>query len=394
MLAISSVPYRHLCHARDRYVRIKANIRTAGYAFWVAAITRTRYAKAGDVDIAYQVLGDGPIDVLLYTGAIIPIECMDEEPSMARFQHRLASFSRLLRFDRRGIGLSDRGSASAPPTMEQWADDGVAVMDAVGSEQAVVLAPFETAHAGLMLAIAYPERVTGLVIMNGGARAAWAPDYPCGIPETEIDTAVALGAETDAVEKGHDVLSLFAPSVAEDNAFRTWWDRAGNLGATPSMATAMNAMEWESDVRHLLPLVKVPTLITHCDSNPLFDGGSGRYLAEHIPGAKFVELPGTDMLYWVGDTGPLLDEIEEFATGVRRRVRFGASPEHRVVHRHRRVHRPRRADSETDAGGTFSTATIRACAPRSRASGVARSRPSETVLWSRSTALVEPSNAP
>jgi class 3 adenylate cyclase len=269
------------------------------------------------VDIAYQVLGEGPIDVLLYTGAIIPIECMDEEPSMARFQRRLASFSRLLRFDRRGIGLSDRGSASAPPTMEQWADDGVAVLDAVGSDQAVILAPFETAHAGVMLAIAHPERVTGLIIVNGGARAEWAPDYPCGIAATAIDTAVALGAEPDAVEQGHDILSLFAPSVADDAAFRTWWDRAGNLGATPAMATAMNTMEWQNDVRHLLALVEVPTLITHSKNNPLFPAELGRYLAEHIAGAKYVELAGTDILYWVGDTGPLLDEIEEFATGVR-----------------------------------------------------------------------------
>jgi class 3 adenylate cyclase len=294
-----------------------SNMRTALYAFWVASSTRTRYAKCGDVDIAFQVLGDGPIDVLLYTGAIIPIDCMDEEPSMARFQRRLASFSRLVRFDRRGIGLSDRGSASAPPTMEQWVDDGVAVMDAVGSEEGVVLAPFENSPAGVMLAIAHPERVTGLVIMNGTARAAWAPDYPCGIPQTRIDSMARLVLEPDAVEQGHDVLSLFAPSVADDTALRAWWDRAGNLGATPAMARGMNAMEWEADVRHLLPLVSSPTLIIQCATNPLFHVGHGRYLAEHIPGAKYVELPGADVLFWVGDTGAILDEIEEFVTGVR-----------------------------------------------------------------------------
>ena len=269
------------------------------------------------MEIAYQVVGDGPIDVLLYTGATVPIECMDEEPSMARFQRRLASFSRLLRFDRRGIGMSDRGSASSPPAMEQWAVDGLAVMDAVGSEQAVVLAPFVTAHAGLLLAVAHPERVSGLVVINSGARGAWAPDYPIGIRETVVDAHLAAEVEPDAVEQGHDVLSLFAPSVANDAAFRAWWDRAGNLGATPAMATAMNTMEWQSDVRSFLPLVKIPTMITHCASNPLFPAEMGRYLADHIDGAKYVELAGTDVLYWVGDTGPLLDEIEEFATGVR-----------------------------------------------------------------------------
>jgi class 3 adenylate cyclase len=201
--------------------------------------------------------------------------------------------------------------------MEQWVDDGVAVLDAIGSQQAVVLAPFENSPTGVMLAATHRERVTGLVIMNGFARAAWTPDYPCGVRQTVIEPWQRLVAETDAVEQGHDVLSLFAPSVADDTAFRARWDRAGNLGATPATARAMAALEWGADVRHLLPMVSVPTLITQCATNPLFHTEHGRYLAEHIPDAKYVELPGTDVLFWVGDTGAMLDEIEEFVTGVR-----------------------------------------------------------------------------
>jgi class 3 adenylate cyclase len=283
----------------------------------VASGTRTRYAKCGDVDIAYQVLGDGPIDLLLYTGAIIPIDCMDEEPTMARFQRRLASFSRLLRFDRRGMGLSDRGSASAPPTMEQWVDDGLAVMDAVGSERAAVFAPFIDAPVGIILAATHPDRATGLVIVNGAARTAWAPDYPFGVPLTALDVMSQLGVDPDAVERGHDILSLFASSTAGDPAFREWWDRSGNLGATPATAKALGAIWMEADVRHLLPQVGVRTLVAQRVDDPPLDAANGRYLAEHIPEATYVELPGRDLLYWVGDTGAMLDEIEEFLTGIR-----------------------------------------------------------------------------
>jgi len=283
----------------------------------VAPSTRTRYAKSGGVDIAYQVLGDGPIDLLLGTGLIIPIDCMDEEPSMARFQRRLASFGRLIRFDRRGIGLSDRGSPSAPPTLEQEAQDSLAVLDAVGSERAAVIAPMVAAPDGLTLAATHPERVSHLVVMNGFARLMWAPDYPHGIRQRWIDDRRVVGTEPDAVDQGVDFLADVAPSVATDPAFRTWFDRAGNLGASPVMARAITAMSFDSDVRHLLPMISVPTLVIHRADNPLFGVGHGRYLAEHIAGAKYVELPGADLLHWVGDTERMLDEIEEFITGVR-----------------------------------------------------------------------------
>lgn len=285
----------------------------------MASSTRTRYADAGGIEIAYQVLGEGPTDLLMYGGGSIPIGCVDDEPSMARFHRRLASFCRLLRFDRRGVGLSDRGSASAPPTTEHWMQDGMAVLDAVGSERASVLAPFIDSPTGLMLTAAHPERIGGLVVINGAARAMWAPDYPDGIPQSLVDSVgiFRLGAEPDAVEQGYDALAVFAPSVAADTAFRSWWDRSGNLGMTPAMARAGQGALYTTDVRHCLPDIRVPTLVMQRADNPVFAIGHARYLAEHIPGAKLIELPGPDLLYWVGDTGPMLDEIEEFLTGVR-----------------------------------------------------------------------------
>jgi len=319
---LSAVAYRHagdiptwaVSGIFGRYER--AITRTPRYPFRVASGTRTRYARCGEVDIAYQVLGDGPIDVLLCSGTTIPIDCMDEEPSIARFQRRLASFGRLLRFDRRGVGLSDRGSASHPPTYEDWVQDSIAVLDAVGSKQAAVFTSWISAPQGVMLAALHPGRVSRLIVVNGTARGLRAPDYPMGFSESQVDITKRLTPDPEAVEQGHDILAVVAPSVADAPAFRAWWDRAGNLGATPAMAQVMLRQFYEIDVRHQLPLLRVPTLIIQ-RADVLFGFGQGRYLADHIPGAKYVELPGADNVYWVGDTGPMLDEIEEFVTGVR-----------------------------------------------------------------------------
>ena len=270
------------------------------------------------MDIAYQVLGEGPLDLLLYTGAIIPIDCMDEEPSLARFQRRLSSFGRLIRFDQRGVGLSDRGSPQQPPTHEQWVEDAIAVLDAAGSERAAVVAPYLSSAEGIALATKYPDRVTSLVVVNGAARLRPAPDYPCG-PDQALLDALWPALEPEATEQGEDLLAMIAPSVADDPAFRAWFDRAGNLGATPAMARAHWVAVFRADVRSLLAQVRVPTLIMHrSDLAAIFlDVEHGRYLAAHIPGATYVELPGVDALYWVGDTLQMLDEIEEFVTGVR-----------------------------------------------------------------------------
>jgi class 3 adenylate cyclase len=269
------------------------------------------------VDIAYQVLGEGPFDLLLYSGSTIPIECVDDEPSMARFQRRLASFSRVIRFDRRGVGLSDRGSPTALPSHGDWVQDALAVLDDLGTERAAIFAPFTGIVEGVMLAAMQSERVSGLVVVNGAARAGWAPDYPVGLPQEVADAASAVAGDPDEVEHGYDSLAMFAPSVASNPVFRSWWDRSGNLGATPAMARWLVNVTLTIDIRDLLPRVRVPTLILHRANMEILNVEHGRYLARHIPGARYVELPGADILYWVGDTGPMLDEIEEFLTGVR-----------------------------------------------------------------------------
>jgi class 3 adenylate cyclase len=269
------------------------------------------------MDIAYQVLGDGPIDLVVLPGPSIPIDTIDMEPSMYRFHRRLASFSRVIRFDQRGIGLSSRIPSIDMIAPTFWADDVIAVMDAVGCEQAAILAPGFTAMSGIIVAADHPDRVTSLVIINGAARLLWAPDYPVGAQVDLAGPFMTVAQEPDAVEQGFDALEILAPTVAGDDAFRSWWDLAGNRAASPTMARAITKMVAEADVRDVVGRVTVPTLILHRDSSAFVAVGHGRYLAEHIAGSRYVELPGADALYWVGDTVPVLDEIEEFITGVR-----------------------------------------------------------------------------
>jgi class 3 adenylate cyclase/pimeloyl-ACP methyl ester carboxylesterase len=283
----------------------------------VVQAPRTRYASCGDTDIAYQVFGDGPMDLVVLPGPSIPIDTIDAEPSMYRFHRRLASFARVIRLDQRGIGLSSRVPSGDVIGPKFWAKDVIAVMNAVGCEQATILAPGFTGATGLVLAADYPERVSSLVIVNGAARASYAPDYPIGAELDTLDPDATLLVDPDAVEQGFDMLGIIAPSVARDDAFRAWWDMAGNRAASPSMAVAMIKTIRHADVRDTLPRITAPTLILHRADSDFTPVAHGRYLAEHIAGSRIVELPGEDSLYWVGNTGPLLDEIEEFITGMR-----------------------------------------------------------------------------
>ncbi|HEY6316646.1 MAG TPA: adenylate/guanylate cyclase domain-containing protein [Acidimicrobiia bacterium] len=278
----------------------------------------TRYAKSDDVYIAYQVLGDGRADLLVFSSSVLPIDSMNEEPLLDRFHDQLASFCRVLRFDMRGVGMSDPVAPSHPPTLEQWMQDAVAVLDAAGSDRTALFAPRDASLQAILLATTYPDRVSSLVIVNGTARAAQAQDYPVGIPHRVLDSFLELNMESDAVERGLDYLAIAAPTVATDETFRAWWNRAGHRGASPRTSRAIQAVYLQADVRPLLPLVQVPTLILHRRDDSVFRVGHGRYLAEHIPDARYVELPGADDLYWVGDTAEMLDEIEEFLTGARR----------------------------------------------------------------------------
>ena len=291
----------------------------------MAQAPRTRYAKCGDIDIAYQVVGEGPVDLLVLPGPIIPFDSIEAEPTLYRFHRRLASFARLIRFDHRGTGLSSRASLDElGPSI--WAQDAVAVMDAVGCEQATVFGSGYTAMTGFVLAAEHSERVRSLVIVNGAARLLWATDYPAGAQFHRAETFTTLSVEPDAIDQGFDVLQNISPTVADDEAFRIWWDNAGNRAMSPSMARAFGEVLVSSDVRDTLARITAPALIVHRGDSTFISVEHGRYLAEHIAESHYVELPGADALYWVGETGPMLDEIEEFVTGVR-----GGSDAERVL---------------------------------------------------------------
>jgi class 3 adenylate cyclase len=268
------------------------------------------------MDIAYQVFGDGPGDLVVLPGPFIPFDSIESEPGLYRFHRRLASFARVIRFDQRGMGLSSRASLDEIGP-EFWAQDAIAVMDAAGCEQATIFASGYTAMSGLVLAADHPERVRSLVIVNGAPRIRWAPDYAPGADASRVDPFKTVGVEPDAVEQGFDVLERIAPTVASDQAFRTWWDNAGNRAASPSMARAVSEVLTESDVRDKLALITAPTLILHRRDCQFISVEHGRYLAEYIAGSRYLELPGADSLHWIGETAPILDEIEEFMTGMR-----------------------------------------------------------------------------
>ncbi len=282
----------------------------------VESLPAVRYAKNGGVHLAYQVLGVGPPDVLMMSFGVLPIDSMDEEPGLSRFQRRLASFGRVIRFDGRGIGLSDPVAPSSPPSLEEWVEDAVAVLEAAESPGAAVFAAAEACAEAIVLASGHRDRVTSLILVNGTARLVSGPGYR-GVSPEAIERFLAVNLEVDAVEQGFDDLVLNAPSVAGDPGFRRWWDRAGKRGASPAVARSILAMRYRADVRGLLSQVNQPTLVLHRRDTRVIRAEQGRYLAEHIPGAKYVELPGADELYWVGNVSALLDEIEEFLTGTR-----------------------------------------------------------------------------
>ena len=273
----------------------------------------THYARSGEVNIAYQVVGEGPRDLVLVPGWVSNIEVFWEEPSMARFLQRLASFSRLILFDKRGTGLSDR--VSDMPNLETRMDDVRAVMDAVRSTRAALLGYSEGGPLCMVFGATYPERTAAVVMIGSFARRSWAPDYPWGPTREEYEQRVEEYTRNWGGPVGLDVR---APTVARDPRFREWWSRLLRQGASPGANRRLMAMNVEIDVRHVLPAVRVPTLIVHNAGDGSVPVEYGRYMAERIPGAKYVELRGDDHLPWVGNADAILDEVEEFLTGARR----------------------------------------------------------------------------
>ncbi len=267
--------------------------------------------------MAYHVLGDGPIDLLAFnSGTNIWID-RDDEPHWSRFDRRLASFSRLIRFDPSGVGLSDPlvGEGSGP-TIELWVQDALAVLDAVGSSQAALLGVSAGGLVAMLFAATCPERTSAQVLIHCWARMARDSDSPWGWPKDVLDRWVDTVPNPTSRGDAFDDLALSAPSLTGDVEFRSWWTRAGER-SSPAIARAMDVLTMGSDIRAVLPLINTPTLVLHRIDNPMVPIGHGRYLAANIPGAELIELPGQDHIPFAGDTDALLDDIEEFLTGTR-----------------------------------------------------------------------------
>jgi class 3 adenylate cyclase/pimeloyl-ACP methyl ester carboxylesterase len=263
-----------------------------------------RYAQSGDVSIAYQVVGDGPLDLVLVPGFISHLEFDWEEPRHAAFLERLGSFSRLIRLDKRGTGLSDRHGGVAD--FETRMDDVRAVMDAVGSEQAAVFGYFEGGPMSILFAATYPERTQALLLF-GTYATIWTSELEESQRAAIVDNVVAHWGDGETILR-------FAPDA--DDVMRTWWGARERLGGSPGAIRQLITATNTNDVSEFLPLVQASTLVLHRTHDPMLDLDEGRYLSAHIPGARFVELPGSSTLPWI-DADPLLDEIEEFLTGAR-----------------------------------------------------------------------------
>jgi class 3 adenylate cyclase len=274
----------------------------------------TQYARLGDLHLAYQVLGKGPRDILLLDQWFSHMEAQWDVQPLAEFRERLASFGRLIMFDKRGSGLSDPIPTSALPTVEEWMDDIPAVLDAVGSENAVVITNLGGGILATTFAAAHPERVSSLILVDCFARFLVAPDFPIGAPQEELERTLE---EADLTMGRGLMIDLFAPSVAKDDRLRRTWSRYERQASSPGSTIATVRLIYQSDVRDILPAIHVPTLVVHRADARGFRAEHGRYLADHIPGAKYMELPGIDNLIWAGDQDAILDEIQDFITGVR-----------------------------------------------------------------------------
>jgi class 3 adenylate cyclase/pimeloyl-ACP methyl ester carboxylesterase len=274
----------------------------------------TRYAKKDGVHIAYQVVGEADLDLLLVSTWFSHVEARWEIPGFAHYLRRLSSFSRLISFDKHGIGLSDPIPLDRLPPLEEWMDDVRAVLDAIGCDRAAVMGANEGTLMAALFAATYPERVSALVLANATACPAWAPDHPWGPTLEAVEALVGLVEQSWG--KG-DVMAALNPSIADDQNALEAWGRFLRLSASPAVAAAITRMVFELDVREILPAISAPTLVVQRRGNPVIPPESGRDVACRIPGAKFVEVPGDDYGFAVGDVDIVIDEVEEFLTGTR-----------------------------------------------------------------------------
>ncbi|MFV1999613.1 MAG: alpha/beta fold hydrolase [Acidimicrobiia bacterium] len=274
----------------------------------------TKYAYGPDGAIGYQVFGSGRIDLVFVTQWATNIDTYWDEPSAARYFDRLASFSRVIVFDKRGTGVSDPISTDSPPTVEEWANDVAVVMAAANSERAVLVGDCEGGLMAISFAAAHPEKVEKLVLVNSRARALRAPDYPVGMPDDVADRSRDAWISGHGVHAG--VLAVTAPSVADDARFVRWWLKFQRSTMPPAMVAAGFDWQLHIDVRDEAEMISVPTLVVHGTDNFYHRIGYGRWLAENIPGARMVEVAGRDSLpFHAGDFDAILDEVEMFVTG-------------------------------------------------------------------------------
>jgi pimeloyl-ACP methyl ester carboxylesterase len=278
---------------------------------------KTRYARSGDARIAYQVIGDGPFDLIFVPGFVSNVEHLWEVPGVPAILERFASYSRLITWDKRGTGLSD--PVLRVPALDERIDDMLAVLDAAGSEQAALFGVSEGGPLSILFTATHPQRVSALVMLGAAPRMAWAPDYTWGLKPEIYDTDAAKATVLDGWGDGV-LLELFGPSYVEDERMREVWGMLQRTGASPSMGWATLQALFEIDVRDILPSVRVPTLLIHRTDDRCIPVQGARLMAERIPNAKYVELEGQDHLWFVGDVDAVFDEVEEFLTGVRRNV--------------------------------------------------------------------------
>jgi class 3 adenylate cyclase len=271
-----------------------------------------RYADSEGVQIAYEVFGAGPRDVVFVHGWVTNLELLWEHPRVARSLERLGSFCRVINFDKRGTGLSDRVPVDQLPTLEQRMDDVRAVMDAAACERAVLFGHSEGGPMCALFAAAYPQRTEGLIVYGSFAVRRWQRDYPWAPTPEERERHIRRVREGWG---GIVHLPDLAPGMMGDEEFRDWWARYLRSSASPAAAAALTSMNSDVDVRSVLPTIAVPTLIIHRTGDRRADVGGARWMAGQIPGARYVELPGDDHLIWA-DPDPIFDLVEEFVTGV------------------------------------------------------------------------------
>ena len=281
----------------------------------MTSVPQTRYAISGDVSVAYQVFGEGPVDLVWVPGYISNIEFLWQYPRTADFARRLGSFARVIAFDKRGTGLSDRVSTDYIPDLETRMDDVRAVMDAAGSQRAVILGFSEGGAMGVLFAATHPERTVALVEYGADARYSWSPDHEFGITDEEFEDyleRVRTGWGTREMA-AYELADWGAPSAAHDETAVEWFATLMRLGASPGASIALERMNREIDVTDVLPTIRVPTLVIHRD----IDEKSAQYMAKRIPASKLVSLPGGDHIAWFGDMEAVLEEIERFVNEVR-----------------------------------------------------------------------------